>query len=157
MRNIQLAFFSVVIAILQGLWKSHGADTATVGTALVQQSYFHGFSVWAWIWVALQAGGGMLVAAVIKYADNVLKGLATGVSVVFTTVLTMVFFGTPLSEQFAMGGVIILTAVYLFSNPLPAFVTGAAGGGNGGGGGDSSSGSNKKTGGDAEMKNLLPK
>jgi UDP-sugar transporter A1/2/3 len=152
MRNIQLAFFSVVIAILQGLWKSNSAAAAatTVGaTAVTAKSYLHGFSVWTWILVALQAGGGMLVAAVIKYADNVLKGLATGVSVVLATVLSMVFFGTPLTGQFAVGGYIILTAVYLFSNPLPAFVTGAAGGGGGG--------SDKKTGGDAEMKNILPK
>jgi UDP-sugar transporter A1/2/3 len=157
MRNIQLAFFSVVIAILQGLWKSNSAAAAaTVGSELTVKSYLHGFSVWTWILVALQAGGGMLVAAVIKYADNVLKGLATGVSVVLATALSMVFFGTPLTGQFAVGAVIILTAVYLFSNPLPAFVTGAAGGG-GGSSSSSSSGSNKKTGGDAEMKNLLPK
>jgi UDP-sugar transporter A1/2/3 len=152
MRNIQLAFFSVVIAILQGLWKSNSAAAATVGTALTAKSYLHGFSVWTWILVALQAGGGMLVAAVIKYADNVLKGLATGVSVVLATALSMVFFGTPLTGQFAMGGAIILAAVYLFSNPLPAFVTGAAGGGGGSG-----NGSDKKTEGDAEMKNILPK
>jgi hypothetical protein len=73
---------------------------------------------------------------------------------VLATALSMVFFGTPLTGQFAVGAVIILTAVYLFSNPLPAFVTGATGGG---GGNSSSNGSNKKAGGDAEMKNLLPK
>jgi UDP-sugar transporter A1/2/3 len=155
MRNIQLAFFSVVIAILQGLWKSNSAAAvATVGTVLTTKSYLHGFSFWTWILVALQAGGGLLVAAVIKYADNVLKGLATGVSVVLSTALSMVFFGTPLTGQFAMGGAIILAAVYLFSNPLPAFVIGAAGGDGGGG---SNNGSGKKTEGDAEMKNLLPK
>jgi UDP-sugar transporter A1/2/3 len=160
MRNIQLAFFSVVIAILQGLWKSNSAAAvATVGTALTAKSYLHGFSFWTWILVALQAGGGLLVAAVIKYADNVLKGLATGVSVVLSTALSMVFFGTPLTGQFAVGGAIILAAVYLFSNPLPAFVTGATGSGGSitsSGGSSNGSGSDKKAEGDAEMKNLLP-
>jgi UDP-sugar transporter A1/2/3 len=159
MRNIQLAFFSVVIAILQGLWKSNSAATVVVGTAITAKSYLHGFSFWTWILVALQAGGGLLVAAVIKYADNVLKGLATGVSVVLSTALSMVFFGTPLTGQFAVGGAIILAAVYLFSNPLPAFVTGAAGGvgGSSSGNGNGSDGNDKKAEGDAEMKNLLPK
>ena len=67
----------------------------------------------------LQAAGGLLVAAVIKYADNVLKGLATGVSVCFATAVSTVLFGTPLSGQFSMGATLILISVYLFSNPLP--------------------------------------
>jgi UDP-sugar transporter A1/2/3 len=63
----------------------------------------------------------MLVAAVIKYADNVLKGLATGVSVVVATAASMVLFGTPLSGQFSMGAAMILVSVYLFSNNVPNY------------------------------------
>jgi solute carrier family 35 (UDP-sugar transporter), member A1/2/3 len=115
MRNIQLSFFSIVIAVLQGMTKP--ASESNVG-------YLHGFTTWTWILVLLQAGGGLLVAAVIKYADNVLKGLATGVSVVFATVLSMVVFGTPLTNQFTVGATMILAAVYYFSNPLPKAITG---------------------------------
>ena len=62
MRNMQLAFFSVVIAAGQGLYQ--GGDAAALeGTSM---GYFHGFTFWVWILVALQAGGGLLVAAVIK-------------------------------------------------------------------------------------------
>uniref|UniRef100_A0A7S1D9C7 UDP-galactose transporter n=1 Tax=Cyclophora tenuis TaxID=216820 RepID=A0A7S1D9C7_CYCTE len=111
MRNVQLAFFSIVIAVAQGL--GQGGDGEP-------KPYLHGFSFWAWILVGLQAGGGLLVAAVIKYADNVLKGLATGVSVVVATSFSMVFFDTPLTGQFAMGAVMILISVYFFSNDLPA-------------------------------------
>jgi len=57
-----------------------------------------------------------------QYADNVLKGLATGVSVVFATVLSTVLFRTPVSGQFSFGAVMILASVYLFSNPLPSRV-----------------------------------
>ena len=128
MRNIQLSFFSVVIAALQGFFKENQHP---------ENGYLHGFSFWAWVLVLLQAGGGLLVAAVIKYADNVLKGLATGVSVVFATTLSMIFFDTALSAQFSVGAVMILAAVYFFSNPLPVK-------------------KEKKTE-DVEMKNLLPK
>jgi len=67
----------------------------------------------------------MLVAAVIKYADNVLKGMATGVSVATGTFASTFLFGTTLSVQFGMGAAMILVSVYFFSNDLPA----ACGGG----------------------------
>jgi UDP-sugar transporter A1/2/3 len=116
MRNIQLAFFSIVIAVFQGM--NEGGDSEP-------KPFLHGFTSWVWILVALQAGGGLLVAAVIKYADNVLKGLATGVSVVVATAFSAIFFGVALTGQFSVGAVMILAAVYYFSNELPAFLTGA--------------------------------
>ena len=59
-----------------------------------------------------------MVAAVIKYADNVLKGLATGVSVCFATAASFVLFRTPIGGQFSIGAAFILTSVYFFSNPI---------------------------------------
>ena len=111
MRNIQLAFFSVIIAGIQGIFKS-------VPPEQQGKPYLHGFTGWVWVLVMLQAGGGLLVAAVIKYADNVLKGLATGVSVVVATSFSMMLFGTPLSGQFTIGAALILASVYFFSNPI---------------------------------------
>jgi len=110
MRNIQMAFFSVIIAVINGIIAT-GPDSA--------KPFMHGFTKWVWAVVVLQAGGGMLVAAVIKYADNVLKGLATGVSVVVATACSMVLFNTPLTLQFALGAGVILSSVYFFSNDLP--------------------------------------
>mmetsp|Transcript_13631 Transcript_13631/g.28583 ORF Transcript_13631/g.28583 Transcript_13631/m.28583 type:complete len:361 (-) Transcript_13631:276-1358(-) len=111
MRNMQLAFFTIVIAVFQGLWSGSDPDKASL-------SYFHGFTFWPCVLVCLQAGGGLLVAAVIKYADNVLKGLATGVSVCFATAVSFVLFGTPISGQFVVGAFVILVSVYFFSNPM---------------------------------------
>lgn len=110
MRNIQMAFFSVIIALIKGF-------LATGPEA--EKPFLHGFTSWVWIVVLLQAGGGLLVAAVIKYADNVLKGMATGVSVVTSTACSMVLFDTPLTAQFAVGALIILVSVYFFSNDIP--------------------------------------
>lgn len=112
MRNIQLAFFTIVTALFQGWWSATPDDSG------VHKPYFHGFTAWVWILVALQAGGGLLVAAVIKYADNVLKGLATGVSVCFATAVSTVLFRTPIGTQFSIGAMLILTSVYFFSNPV---------------------------------------
>jgi solute carrier family 35 (UDP-sugar transporter), member A1/2/3 len=118
MRNIQLSFFSIIIALGQGYFAK---------APEVPVPYLHGFTAWAWILVLLQAGGGLLVAAVIKYADNVLKGLATGVSVVLATMVSTVLFATPLTFQFSVGATMILGSVYYFSNPLPGFAVGSSG------------------------------
>ena len=111
MRNIQLAFFSIITAVFQGTISKDNDRPAG-------QPYLYGFTFWAWVLVMLQAGGGMLVAAVIKYADNVLKGLATGVSVCVATGMSFLLFGTHISGQFVAGAAVILTSVYFFSNPV---------------------------------------
>ncbi len=110
MRNIQMAFFSVIIAFFNA-FNATGSDAT--------KPFMHGFDFWVWMVVLLQAGGGLLVAAVIKYADNVLKGMATGVSVVTSTACSMVLFNTPLTGTFAVGAFVILVSVYLFSNDIP--------------------------------------
>ena len=124
MRNVQMAFFSVCIALIN---MAREADEARGYTGELNEDtnqpivkpFMHGFTIYAYGIVLLQAGGGMLVAAVIKYADNVLKGMATGVSVVTATFFSTFLFGTSLSGQFALGAGIILVSVYLFSNDMP--------------------------------------
>ena len=112
MRNMQLAFFTIVILLVQGLWSTKlDANSAHL-------PFFHGFTTSTWSLVALQAGGGLLVAAVIKYADNVLKGLATAVSVCLVTAGSAVLFHTPIGGQFSVGAVLILISVFFFLNPV---------------------------------------
>jgi len=118
MRNIQMAGISVLIALIQNGLTHISSNNSNGNTNDVRKLFLHGFHGWVWVLVLLQAGGGMLVAAVIKYADNVLKGLATGVSVVVATAASMVLFHTPLTRPFIMGATLILASVYLFSNPI---------------------------------------
>jgi len=112
MRNIQLAFFTIITGFIQGHFAKPD-ESIPKGV-----HYLHGFTFWPWVLVCLQAGGGLLVAAVIKYADNVLKGLATGVSVCFATAVSTVLFSTPVTFQFLAGAGVILTSVFFFSNPI---------------------------------------
>jgi len=112
MRNIQLAFFTIITGFIQGYFAKPD-ESIPKGV-----HYLHGFTFWPWVLVFLQAGGGLLVAAVIKYADNVLKGLATGVSVCFATAVSTVLFHTPITFQFLAGAGVILTSVFFFSNPI---------------------------------------
>ena len=40
-----------------------------------------------------QAFGGLVVAAVVKYADNILKGFATSVSIIVSSLVSFYFLG----------------------------------------------------------------
>jgi solute carrier family 35 (UDP-sugar transporter), member A1/2/3 len=129
MRNIQLSFITIHIAMFQSFTAKGYSSTSIIATTdsvmgtiediTTSPKYFHGFTIWVWILVALQAGGGLLVAMVMKYADNVLKGLATGVSVFVATAISFIFFNTSISNQFMTGSILIIVSVYYFSNPLP--------------------------------------
>jgi UDP-sugar transporter A1/2/3 len=122
MRNVQMALFSICIALIN-MYRERDARGYTgevdENNDPLSKPFMHGFTAWAWVIVALQAGGGLLVAAVIKYADNVLKGMATGVSVATGTLASTFLFGTTLSMQFGFGALMILFSVYFFSNDLP--------------------------------------
>ena len=113
LRNIELATFSLVVATIRRQHSLYGRSSEEI------KPFFHNFSGWVYVLLGLQAGGGLLVAAVMKYADNVLKGLATGVSVVVSSVGSAVLFGTPINTYFSVGAATILCSVYLFSNDFP--------------------------------------
>eukprot|EP00592_Proboscia_alata_P006603 CAMPEP_0194360138 /NCGR_PEP_ID=MMETSP0174-20130528/7417_1 /TAXON_ID=216777 /ORGANISM="Proboscia alata, Strain PI-D3" /LENGTH=372 /DNA_ID=CAMNT_0039131429 /DNA_START=137 /DNA_END=1255 /DNA_ORIENTATION=+ len=116
MRNIQMSFFSIIIAVLQKAYNENKALTDGDEDGILEKPFMFGFTAWVWVLICLQSGGGLLVAAVIKYADNVLKGLATGVSVVFATACSFVLFGTVIGLQFVVGATTILGSVWFFSN-----------------------------------------
>ena len=107
MRNIQLAAFSIIVAL---------ANSAFIeGTTNQSKLFLHGFTPYVWCQVLLFAGGGLLVSAVIKHADNVLKGLATGISVLLSSLLSMIIYHTPLSISYAACAVATVTSVYYFN------------------------------------------
>ncbi len=110
-RNVELAFFSILFSTIFSLLSGSVETTDTV-----QKPFFHGFTTVTWMLVFLQAGGGLLVAAIVKYADNVVKGLATGVAVVVSTLTSVMLLGMQLRLSFIVGGGMILTSVWAFSN-----------------------------------------
>ena len=59
--------------------------------------------------------GGLTVAAVLKFADAVLKGYATAISVLLTGVMSMLLFGTSLNAEYVLGMVNVLAAVILYN------------------------------------------
>ena len=113
MRNIQLSFFTLILAFLREISSLVMEDDSTSGQ---KKGFFFGFTPWVFLQVFLLGGGGLLVAAVIKYTDSVQKGFATGVSVVVSSALSTLFFDTELTFSFLIGMVFIIVGVFFFNN-----------------------------------------
>ena len=105
--QIQLAMTSLVI---EGAWAA-----CTDSQNILEHGLWYGFDVKAMVSVANSAMGGLTVAAVLKFADAVLKGYATAVSVLLTGVLSMIFFGTTLNIEYCLGMVNVIAAVVLYN------------------------------------------
>lgn len=111
-RNVQLGIFGTALGML-GLWWNDG-------TAVAQQGFFFGYTNMVWCVIFNQAFGGLLVAVVVKYADNILKGFATSFSIIVSTVLSVYLFGFHVDFLFTVGAGLVIGAVYMYSLPKPS-------------------------------------
>lgn len=111
LRNVQLGGYGTVI----GLVTVHLSDRAVVQ----QRGFLYGYDWAVWTCVALQSVGGLLVAVVVRYADNVLKGFATSIAILVTSVLSVLFFGVHLGVLFAFGALLVAASSFLFSDVVP--------------------------------------
>uniref|UniRef100_H3CB02 Solute carrier family 35 member 2 n=1 Tax=Tetraodon nigroviridis TaxID=99883 RepID=H3CB02_TETNG len=115
-RNVQLGVFGTALGLL-GLWWSDGA-------AVAQRGFLFGYTGLVWAVIFNQAFGGLLVAVVVKYADNILKGFATSFSIIISTVLSIYLFAFRVDLLFTLGAGLVIGAVYMYS--LPKAASGAA-------------------------------
>lgn len=107
LRNIQLGALGVVIGFITLYIK--GSEKVS------EHGFFHGYDGVVWFVVCLQSFGGLLVAVVVKYADNILKGFATSAAIIVSCIASMYFFDFQLSLQFTGGSVMVMLAVYMYS------------------------------------------
>ena len=49
--------------------------------SILDYGFFYGYTIWTCYAVLLSAAGGLVVAVVVRYADNILKGFATSISI----------------------------------------------------------------------------
>ncbi|KAJ3277231.1 hypothetical protein HK104_003524 [Borealophlyctis nickersoniae] len=106
-RNIQLGLFGTAFSVLPVL----SADLQKV----IKDGFFSGYTPLTWVVIFNQAIGGLLVSLVVKYADNILKGFATSLSIVLSSVISAIWMNFIPSGGFVVGSGIVLVAVYLYS------------------------------------------
>jgi UDP-sugar transporter A1/2/3 len=66
--------------------------------------------------VVVNAAGGMIVAMVIKYADNILKGFATGISTLLSTLCSIALFGFEPNLLFVLGAAVVIFSTFMYSS-----------------------------------------
>lgn len=75
-----------------------------------------------WTAIATQAAGGIIVALVVKYADNILKGFATSISIILSSLLSVYLFEFIVSWNFGIGAAMVIMATYVYGLPDAANV-----------------------------------
>jgi len=153
-RNLQLAFYSCVAALVPLLFSSdlqiiqakgffygcvdspHAFCSLSVfitsspdlsrtsGRKLIVYSNFMSrvpmglfvrYTSMTWMCIFMNAGGGLLVGAVIKYADAVTKDFAIGASIVLSSVASTQLFGFEITPFFFCGGTVVVYAVFMYA------------------------------------------
>ncbi|CAG8458598.1 8569_t:CDS:1 [Scutellospora calospora] len=109
-RNLQLSFFSLFPALILGVWWKDGSD-------VWEKGFFFGYNLTVVGAIACQAVGGIIVALVVKYADNILKGFATSISIIISFIASVYLFDFPVTGTFLIGSVMVLIATYTYSKP----------------------------------------
>jgi len=65
-----------------------------------------------------QAFGGILIAVVVKYADNILKGFATSISIILSCSISYFVFNFNITLIFITGCTLVIFATYLYNKSL---------------------------------------
>lgn len=116
-RNVQLSLFSLLPALVPIVFSGNSNSTPTTPSGWFSTSLFENFGVWAWATVLTQVLGGLLTALVIKYADNILKGFATSLSIVISFLASVALFNFEITVSFIVGATVVLIATWMYNQP----------------------------------------
>jgi len=108
-RNIQMGIPSMIIALLT----VYVQDRETVAS----KGFFVGYSRTVWTVIVVQAVGGLIVAVVVKYADNVLKTFASSFGIVISCIVSAIFFDFRPNLAFLCGAFFVVMSTVLYSKP----------------------------------------
>ncbi|ORY12867.1 nucleotide-sugar transporter-domain-containing protein [Clohesyomyces aquaticus] len=108
-RNVQLSFWSVFPALFLGVIFMDGENIAKTG-------FFAGYNWVVWTAITFQALGGVVVAMVINYADNIAKNFATSISIIISFLASVIFFNFAITPSYLIGTMVVLFATYLYTN-----------------------------------------
>ena len=106
-RNLQLSLISLPFALIGALWQQ--------SDLLVTQAFTQGFDAYVWGVVVCQAVGGVIIAFVMKFANNVLKCLAVAISICCCAVYSVAMGDLKITTTLVVGILTVMTSVYVFT------------------------------------------
>lgn len=106
LRNIQLAVYGSIVAAI---------NVAISQDPLIESDGLcYGMDGLVWFCIFWQAGGGLLVALTIKYADNILKCFAQAGAIIVVATISHFTVGFSITPAFAAGAVMVVTSIFLY-------------------------------------------
>jgi len=119
LQNIQMAAFSMIltsITFLGGFLSSTGSEAPLTNAS--RWMLFQGFTARTCALVVSNAVGGLLVAIVIKYADNILRGFSSAVATINACILSVFCFGFVIGGHFVVGTLMVIASTLLYGSIL---------------------------------------
>jgi UDP-sugar transporter A1/2/3 len=111
LRNIQLALFSIVLGAGGCFWND--------GDRIAEGGFFQGYTNIVLVVVTLQGLGGLVIATVIKYADNIMKSFAVSISIIITGMISFTFMSDfDLTWNFVMGAMLVIGATFMYTSGI---------------------------------------
>jgi UDP-sugar transporter A1/2/3 len=122
-RNIQMGIPSIILALVGVMTSAVNIKKTFIVFALIivkckdseivrSKGFFYGYNTVVVVVIVLQAVGGLVVAVVVKYADNILKGFAASFSLITAIALSYMLFKDFIpSSLFIIGAVSKLSQI----------------------------------------------
>ncbi len=108
-QNIHLSCYGIIFNTVTFI--------ATNFDTLDSVEFFQGYDSVMIVLIGIQSFGGLLVAVVIKYAGNILKGFATALSIACSYTFSMVFLSVPTTVSFVLSVAMVIAATILYGRP----------------------------------------
>lgn len=113
MRNIQLALSGCLFAIGAALMQDY--------KAIWENGFNQGYSLLVWAVIVVHAVGGLIVAACMKYADNILKCFGNAVAIIINCFLSFwILHEFVLDLQFLAGTLVVMISTVVYNLGLPS-------------------------------------
>jgi len=106
-RNVQLSLFSVIPGFFIGCLLMDGKT-------IREKGFFGGYSIWTIFSIICLSFGGIIIAIVVKYADNILKGFANSISIILSCIVSYFIFDFNITLIFIAGCSLVMFSTYLY-------------------------------------------
>lgn len=116
-RNLQLSAISVAVT---------SVDLVRNAGEVYTNGFFHGFHSMVFAVIFLQAVGGLTIAAVVRYSDNIVKNFGTSFSLIFSCIISNYMFDQSATWSFYFGVLLVVGAVFVYGDSRFALKTAPA-------------------------------
>ncbi|KAG6622349.1 UDP-N-acetylglucosamine transporter [Phytophthora cinnamomi] len=106
-RNLQLSAISVGVTFV---------DLIRNFSEVWTNGFFYGFHPSVFAVIFLQAVGGLTIAAVVRYSDNIVKNFGTSFSLILSCIISNYMFGQTATFSFYFGVFLVVGSVFVYGD-----------------------------------------